>query len=160
MLCGIDFSTKQIDAALIPLDPGNHDVAAVTFRTAPIQSGLRGADRIRDAAHAARQLLFDVKGYEVASVWIEEPFGAYRTADRALLPLMGALVAAIPQRMSVAVIGVQEWRRALGLPGSLTKVAAIDEATTRSGFDAITEHQAEALLVALAGRQQCWSMVA
>jgi hypothetical protein len=97
---------------------------------------------------------------EVTMVWVEEPWGFHRNADRALLPLFGAIMASVPTRASVAGIQPQEWRRTLGLSRRLSKQDAILNAAGRCDLRWPTEHQAEALLIAHAGRRLCWTAAA
>lgn len=175
LLAGIDFSTTQLDAALIPLDKDHGDPTCppITFRRAQIPQSPDKSQRCRLRLVVLKLLsgipitdgtTTHVPGHDVCLTYVEEPYGRYRTSDRALLPIYGALICA-PQTHATG-IHVQEWRRELGLPGNLKKDHAVDAAWTwladhwhhitprdRLTAGKLDEHMAEALLIALAGRQ-------
>jgi hypothetical protein len=166
LLAGIDISTKELTAALIPLDADHGDTACppVVFRAELLPQTHDDGVFYRDLRTAVS---FLVSGRDVQLVYVEKPRGPY--AVRQLNAVYGAVMAAIPVGIARAGIEPQEWRIELGLPRNLKKPAAIEAATDwlapRSSLDggqtwtpmklnySITEHQAEALLVALAARQ-------
>ncbi len=169
MIIGLDISTTQIDAAIIALE---HDVAGiptVTFRhaTIPQTKGAeplyRRVERARHMTRAIAPLFDDVDGWDVQLCYIEEPRGRFR--NDALTGTFDSVCTAIPARIAVSGLQPQAWRRELGLPARLSKDQAIQEAfdwiyhhtPSSAGYKTIeatpTEHQAEALLIAIAGRQ-------
>lgn len=167
LLAGIDWSTKALHAALIPLDEDHGDPSCppVVFRYEELPK--LGADpvaRIREAQAAVQVVTRSYlptldDRHDVVSVWVEEAWGNHRNTDRALLPIYGAIVSGIRDRQTVAGISAREWRKELGLDLRLTKEGAVREAQDwlwqqgpRRSYR-LDEHQAEALLVALAGRQ-------
>lgn len=168
LLAGIDWSSKAIHAALIPLDTDHGDPTQppVVFRTMTLPKPTGDATlRIRAARYATRELLTP----DVATVWVEEAYGTFRTSDRVLLPIQGAIVAGVPTGMTVALITADAWRRELGLKtGRTTSVDAKAEAESYAmdwlsdnlprsgntvGFRVPDEHEVDALCVALAARQ-------
>lgn len=154
LLAGVDLSVSRLDVAIIPLDPDQQRSAI--FRHEPVPKVKDRHQRCRYIPGIIRSLLKD-EDQDVTMVWVEEPFGRYRTADRALLPIFGAVLASIPAWITVTGVGPLEWRRILGLPAGLSKAPAILEAHSRCPDleGALDEHEAEAVLVALAGRLEC-----
>lgn len=164
LLAGIDISTKRLDMAIIPIDVDTPQ--RVTFRTAELPEP-KGDDgvRARSIRLAVRDLFLQ---HDIASAWVEIPIGPpkYRATDSAHLMtgVYWAVMATIPLQVARAGITTLEWRRELGFRGTLEKNAAIDAAATwiagnvppRKWTAPPDEHQAEALLVALAGRAITW----
>lgn len=169
-LVGIDFSTRSIHGAIIPLDPTSSDIQLAMFRTADLPRSSDVATRCR----AVRLALRDwwryatprLPGWDVTSAWVEEPIGPHRGADRALLPILGAILSATPTATTAATITTLEWRRVLDLPLRMTKdqaiLAAVDAWDTNGATNTPppTHHHAEAYLIALAGRTLCWKHAA
>lgn len=157
-LVGIDFSTRSIHGAIIPLDPTSSDIQLAMFRTADLPRSSDVATRCR----AVRLALRDwwryatprLPGWDVTSAWVEEPIGPHRGADRALLPLLGAILGAVPTGTTAATISTLEWRRTLGLPLRMTKQESLDRADAY-GATPPTHHHADALHIAHAGRTLC-----
>jgi hypothetical protein len=177
LLAGIDLSTKRLDAALIPADAEDTTVPPVVFRRFDLPrmptgctAQHRSVERLRDVHDGMRELLRDIRDpsksyfdqlWWVSSVWVEEPFGPRNKATNALREVYGGILASIPPHIERAAIAPREWRRTLGLDP--TKDASIrsarrwlDERHVTSSCD---EHQAEALLIALAGRELTWRAV-
>lgn len=157
MLAGIDFSTRAIHAALIPLEHGNGE-PHVAFRHIAIPKSPNPLDRYYQARLAMRTLCQDEKGYPIHLVVVEQPMG--RFGVRPLWGMFGAIVASVPGIAAVTALDPQTWRRELGLPPRMTKEQAIAEAAMLLGLGGLDEHSAEALLIALAGRQinnRAWS---
>lgn len=174
LLAGIDWSSKAIHAALIPIDPDHGDptTAPVTFRHEPLPD-LQGDPtiRIRAAARSTRELLRSHwPDTLIMSAWIEEAYGRFRNSDRALLPIYGAIVAGVPVGVPVAGIRSHDWRKELGLQiGATSSAEAKAEAQTlvldwlsdntpadsdgTKAFRVPDEHEVDALCVALAARQ-------
>jgi hypothetical protein len=108
--------------------------------------------------------------HEVSSVWVEEPFGPRNKATNALREVYGGILASIPLHIERAAIAPQEWRRVVleAEHGHLDRAWQKEDSTdladlylhrhrqSRAGID---EHQAEALLIALAGRELTWRAV-
>lgn len=169
LVAGIDFSTQAIDACLIPFDPdhGDPELSDITFRRAGIPQHTAHLRPVH-AAYIMQRLLEPVAGAEVSWVWVEEAWGPHRNTDRVLLPIYGAILAAawLPQdRRDVSPITVDEWRKVHGLK----RYAAEDrkrQSITRA-FElardlpvTLTEHAAEAYLIAWAGRRLIWKAAA
>jgi hypothetical protein len=182
-LAGVDFSTHAIHVAIIPLDPdhGDPETPAVIFRHEPLPSLAGNAvTRIREARRLMRrELLRPTRRYEsadidyIAHVTVEEAFGRFRNADRALLPLEGAIVGGVPDHMTADLLTPYAWRKELGLRiGAATSAEAKAEANTyvldwlsdntpASSVDGVPmkafampdEHETDALCIALAARQ-------
>lgn len=181
LLAGIDFSTTAVHAALITWDQRAEQQHAIlrharlpTFKPNTTTPQYRSVRRCEQLAGAVRTLLGEPseQGY-VCSVWIEEPFGAQGTADNVLRELYGGILATIPYDTARAPIAPSQWRHTitsrregLGLaaPPPLvngsrrrdwkawaTKTA--DAWLNAQGFiETSSEHEADALLIALAGR--------
>ena len=158
LLLGVDFSTLAIHAAAIPLDPAARMRPELRLFEAAIP-------KVQDKSQRCRAIMALTRGFylpEVTTVWIEEPWGPYRNADRALLPIYGALLATVPPNIPATGIHTQDWRRALGLSPNLAKADSIKaaqewlvkHAPTFAGV--LNEHHAEALLIAAAGRVITW----
>ena len=79
------------------------------------------ADRAVDAGLALRACLVELDlGPRVAAIGIENPIGPWRSGDRALLPILGALtMAAWP--VGVAWYYPNEWRELVGCTGAATQ---------------------------------------
>jgi len=164
-LVGIDFSSHAIDAAIIPTDP-DAGLRPLTLRRFVFTKHADQAGRIVQAAAGARQLIGDVDGHPISSTWVEEPYTHRWPAARALLPIYGAIIAAtgFPQtRRSATGITAQDWRQTLHMPARASKEEAIQRARDwiltfaqpELAFN-LSEHAAEALLIALAGRHLTW----
>lgn len=151
LIAGVDLSTTRIDVAILPLDPESPRVPV--WRSERLPSSKDRHDRCRHVPQALHSLLVDAE-QDVTMVWVEEPFGRFRSADRALLPIFGAVLASVPKWIEATGIGPLEWRRVLSLPAGLKKGDAIQrvEELTRQQVD---EHAAESYLIALAGRTLC-----
>lgn len=171
LIAGIDISSRQLDACLISLDKTSSFPVGAVFRQEQLPSlqQVGHATHARMVARATHRLLLDVRYrglelHEVVQVVVEEAWGPSRRADRALLPTFGAVLAAIPVRCESFSSTTSEWRRTLGLSARLSKSDAIHEAgkwlrkhqPDSAAPDPFTEHMAEALLIARAGRKLCW----
>lgn len=160
-LCaGIDLSMSRLHAALIPLDPDTTPTIAVHFRETRITG--TGDQRLDNITPLIRELLrptYDGDTVEVA--YVEKPKGRWRSPS--LDALYGATRNAIPNHITRDGFTPSEWRSELGIASKYTKERGIQEArdwiyrhdpryeVTTMGLD---EHYAEALLIALAGRQR------
>lgn len=167
IIAGIDISTRRLDAAILPIDPDLPQT--LVLRTRPLPATRDVGQRLLHVHLGIRWLLHPTTaGGDVTSCWIEEPRGPF--AGRQLNAVYGACMGAVPQRIARSGIDPQEWRAALGLPRKLEKPAAIAAATTwiegnvapglysrpHDGFPELDEHQAEALLICIAGRTITW----
>lgn len=131
-LCvGVDFSSKRLDVALIPLDADHgSDCPPVTLRhhvlpvwrpasTTPQYRSVERCRLVRDAMRKLTAALYMPMGagvlwlgdHHVAHVCVEEPFGSGRKADNVMRELYGAILASIPPHIQRDTIGTQEWRR-------------------------------------------------
>lgn len=162
MIIGLDISTTRIDAAIIPIDHDAGGIPTVTFRhaTIPQTKGAeplyRRVERARNMTRAIAPLFRDVDGWEIHLCYIEEPRGRFR--NDALTGTFDSICTAIPTGIAVSGFQPQAWRRELGLSPRLSKTDAIVAAMEwlidkRAGRITMNEHAAEALLIALAGRQ-------
>jgi hypothetical protein len=143
----------------------------------------RSVERCRVVREAMRELLQPViwktrsvgrstgpgPVHDVLSVWVEEPFGPRNKATNALREVYGGILASIPPHIERAAIAPQEWRRA-HVPDvahfGWTKDDSITYACQhlythdpRHMNTVIDDHMAEALLIALAGRELTWRAV-
>lgn len=158
VLAGVDFSTKAIHVAFVPLDPDVDVRPMLAVRELPKTRD--PAERVRAARRTLRFLLRCVEtmpwGLDVTSLWVEEPIGQYRNADRALLPLYGALLTC---HTAATGITAQDWRHALGIAPRASKADLIAHAHRLAAGTlpaAIDDHCAESYLVAIAGRKLIW----
>ena len=156
MILGVDFSTKAIHGALIPLEQGNGEPALV-FRTYPIPPSLDPLKRYFHARLAMRALSADTDGYPVHLAVVEQPAG--RFAARQMWGMFGAICSSLYGVSAVNALEPEEWRAELGLKTrhrtqGEAKRESIAAAETYRGVAGLNEHEAEALLIALAGRQQ------
>ncbi len=170
LLAGIDFSSIAIDAALIPLDPADTSVPPVEFRRFELPafkpktttSQYRSVERCRAVRRATADFwAASLYGYDTflstTCVWIEEPFGHSQNVMR---ELYGAILASIPPHIAVSTITPAQWRKHHGIDNEKhTSVAhagafVMTQALRgrMSGCIDIDHHMAEALLIALAGR--------
>jgi hypothetical protein len=154
LLAGLDISLHRIDAAFVALD-AEHEEKPL-FRTVPIARVL-GPERLRAAAEATREAFrFRYPYADVATVCIEQPFGR----NSAMLHLYGAVCAAIPRHVhNIAELSAVEVRSTLNIKlkrGENIKARCISEALdwshARGWWGALDEHEADALLTALAWR--------
>lgn len=180
---GIDLSSRALHAALIPADEANpaglppvvfRSVELPRFKPGATTAQWRSVERCRVVRDAVRELLRYVLSlephvvpYEVSSVWVEEPLGARNKATNVLREIYGSALASIPPHIERASIAPQEWRRVIRdegwlTPDTWTKADSVGLAVQwvaehardyHLAFDALDEHHAEALLVALAGRR-------
>lgn len=157
MIAGIDWSTRAIDVVILPVDHdhGDVDLPRVTIRHAAIPVD----DVARRPGHAAFltvDLLGDVAGYAVTHVFIEEGYTHRWNAAAALWPVQGAIAAASwrPGRREAHLIAPNTWRAWHGLPHRAPKDVYVDAARVREPAlpHDITDHVAEAYLIAAAGR--------
>lgn len=164
LLAGLDFSSRAIDAALIPLDPADTSTPPVTFRRFELPvfkpgattSQYRSVERARTVAFVPMLLLGSLHegGPDVECVWVEEPFGHSQNVMR---ELYGGILASIPTHVAVSTITPAQWRKHHGISSgkAVSKIYAWNAMATfypecDNRFP--DEHQADALLVALAGR--------
>jgi hypothetical protein len=159
MIAGIDWSSQALDVVIIPADAdhGDADIPRATIRHAAIPQEKHA--RARRPGHAAFQTveqLADVAGYPVTTVYVEEGFTHRWNAAAALWPIQGAICAAAwrPGRRDVLLVPPNTWRAWHDLPRQASKAVYIDAARAREPSlpHDITDHTAEAYLIALAGR--------
>lgn len=175
LIAGIDLSTVAVHAALLPLDPTIHAFAELASCRIPRDTH---AERLRHVRRAVHQVLADRDDGEIVSVWIERPpiyGGTFRPAFHdELLEVFGAVGASIPLRITAsASLYPSEWRTEVMLtrdeadrPASgrkwrdgAWKRAAITRVKDSCLVEAdypLNEHEADAVLLALAGRGMTW----
>lgn len=180
LLAGIDWSSRALHAALIPIDPDHDDPTCppVTFRVEDLpRPGGDPVHRIRAVQHHTRELLRSPSCGDniswIASVWIEEAFGRYRNADRTLLPIYGAIIAGVAPHIAVSSLSAVQWRKELGLKLGATSTAEakaeaqtlvldwlsdhtpprLVDGTPTKAFAMPDEHEVDALCIALAARR-------
>jgi hypothetical protein len=156
IVAGIDWSSKAIDVALIPLEPDHGDptLERVTLRREAIPQ-IDPLERPYYAAQATAHMLQDVAGYPVVDVFVEEPWTRSWIAAAAMFPVYGAILASGRlHRRNVHALSSNQWRALLDLPSRLEKSSAIDDALVREPSlpRTITDHAAESYLIAVAGR--------
>jgi hypothetical protein len=157
VIAGIDWSTKALDVVIIPADHdhGDADLPRVTVRHAAIPQETK-VHRPGHAAFLTVDLLADVAGYPVTFVFVEENFTHRTNAAVAMWPIQGAICAAAwrPGRREVALIPTNRWRKHHALPFQADKPTYVAAALTREPSlpRDITDHTAEAYLIAIAGR--------
>lgn len=148
---GVDWSTRRIDVCAVPLDediPG----APVFLHALVAGSALDQASRARAAGRVLARLLTGIEnatGGDVVSVAIEHPVGK---GQHIMLPLLGALSAAVQVSVTVAWLRPVAWRSELGLERDGDWKQASIVYATRHTNEALDEHSADALCVALAWR--------
>lgn len=156
-LIGFDISTREITAAIVPLD---HDTTLtdgnpVRFLVEPLTKTTDDGVRYQEVHDSVRRI-FHVAPDDVCLAYVERPYSRFAKAIAPMMGVYGAVMASIPSHVSRAGIAPSEWRAELGLPQRLSKQDAISEARLwlllKVVVADLTEHQAEALLVALAGR--------
>lgn len=160
LVAGIDLSMMRLHAALIPLDPEARPQGMCHFRDVRVTG--RGDERLDNIAPLVRELLrptFDGDTVEVA--YVEKPKGRWRAPS--LDALYGAIRNSIPPHIHRDAFTPAEWRAELGIASRYTKERGKQEArdwlyrydrNAAAKAETIDEHHAEALLIALAGRQR------
>lgn len=167
LVAGVDFNSEQIDVAIIPLDldHGDPDLPVATFRVEKLPPNHGHTDlRPVHAAYLMQRLLAPVNGYDVTQVWVEEPFTMSMQSAKVLGGIFGAVKAGswLPRdRRHVESISADAWRAILGMkkrgPNSDLKQASKEKAGELYGpgmILALSDHLAEALLIAHAARQE------
>lgn len=176
LIAGIDTSTLAIHCALIPVDPGVH--AGAELRSARIKRVAKGAEaeRLRNVRRAMHHVLRDTDdGCEIVAVFIERPPHFLAQKGRTeLIEVYGAACASTPLRIeTVGGLTPAEWRSKVRLElepgdriGRSVRTGAWKEAAirrvTKGGLwleadYPCSEHEAEAILVAIAGRGMYWT---
>ena len=176
LLAGIDISTKALHAAVIPLDPDHGDPACVPvqFRTQTLPAVADEGLRYKAIHVALRHILSSDKHGDIVLCYVEKPRSPHhlrgtQSAQR-MAAVYGAVMASTPPSITSAALEPLEVDHELGLPRAKRplykdrKARNIDTAdrwlTAAGASQRIDEHQADALLVALAGRQlnaRAWS---
>lgn len=171
LIAGVDISTRAIHAALIPLDPTIG--AFAELRCARVAVADKGPQRLRNVRKAMHHVLADATDGEIVAVFIEQPpfFGKLRGGTE-LIEVYGAACASTPLRIDVVgSMQPQTWRSKVGLalePHEKNGRAALDGAWKRAAIRRVldsclveadyplNEHEADSVLVALAGRGLWW----
>jgi Holliday junction resolvasome RuvABC endonuclease subunit len=87
-----------------------------------------------------------------AVVWIERPMGRHVRSVSDLSRVVGAVVAALPDRVSVSEVSPPEWKVGIGLKGNASKRDVWRWASVLIGSDPPDQDAADALAIAWA----CW----
>jgi hypothetical protein len=158
LIAGIDISTRELTAAIIPLDedvPQTLTLRSVRLRRDPNATPLY--NRV-NRARWLRPNIHYLLPRDTTCAYVECPRGPIRNDP--LTGLFDAVCCALPITVTVSGIDPQEWRRTLNLSVTLSKVQSIAQAQYWVGSNVhpdhppLSEHQADALLVALAGRTE------
>lgn len=182
LVAGIDVSSVQLNVALLPLDPTIHALAELRTARLPKDTTAERNRHIRKVVHA---LLTDPDDGEITVVFVEQPppegqqsGGKYGGHDR-LVETYAAVCASVPLRIGVcAALYPQTWRSKVELERSpqdkveptekgkratwkrdAWKRASIERVRQMEilEFDwPITDHEADACLLAIAGRGLHW----
>jgi hypothetical protein len=131
VVMGLDISTQRIDAACIPLAEEPRLGVNINIANHPVKGSPRNpAERCIQAGRAARECLhaMHARGLEITAIAIEEPWGASRKGDRALLPILGAITAQLD------AYPLQWWS-----PGAWRKQIGVDGRTKEAGHSRILE---------------------
>lgn len=154
---GVDLSTTRIDVAAIPLDASRGGLVFATYGV-DNRRPLDLARRCASAGHALGDALGAIQqtyAILVAAVAVEDPIGAHRSADRALLPILGALTMAADPH-PVAWYQPNAWRALIGCQGVAVRTKAGGHARLMELYGAdlagLDEHALDAFGVALAHR--------
>jgi len=145
LIVGIDLSSKQIDAAIIPTDPTI--TQSVAYQTIPVTT-------LRDVRDAVRRICAHPR---IVSVVVERPVGRYGL--HTLLPVFGAVVASVPTQLTVEDYRPNVWRSILGANKATTKLGGqqrVADWLNTNNLAVSTEHHTDALGIALAHRDWFW----
>lgn len=155
-IVGVDISTRQIDCAAIAAAPDLVERPRLARRAIPQRKPLDPAARAADAGLALRACVVELDIGDVVAVGIENPIGPFRGADRALLPILGALTMAV-WPAAVAWYWANEWREIVGAVGAAAQTKDGGHARLKALYglelDGLDEHALDAFGVALAHRQ-------
>jgi hypothetical protein len=155
-IVGVDLSSRQIDAVAIPALPALVGTPRTARQAIPQRRPLDPAERCGEAGMALRVCILAL-GLQPGqgAVAIENPVGQWRGADRALLPILGALTMAV-YPAPVAWYAANTWRELIGCKGSASQTKEGGHARLRADYPqacaGLDEHQLDALGVALAHR--------
>lgn len=153
LCCGIDFSTKAVHVAAIPLDP---DIKGGPWKTAKRV----GKDRHASVHYLVREALRDLAdqaNMDVATVCVEQPVGK---VHRSMHELHGVIRAATPPSIPSTSLSPSEWRKAIGVT-TIGKAAGLEQVRNLypdcSDWD---EHELDALGICTAWRSIQWKETA
>lgn len=142
-VCGIDVSSKSIDAIFVPLDPELEDGQIDYFRLE-----LAGDSAIDRASRAAGAIPSGTVWDDVVRVVIERPYGPAVHSVIVAHLVIGAIIANLPERLRPpTLIQPRSWRKKNGLPITASKqdvrahvirtVPGISAALAQDTYDAI-----------------------
>lgn len=172
LVAGVDISTHAVTAALLPLDPDQH--VAAEFRHVRVRQSKNPCERLRSVRDATHHALRDPDDGEVLEVYVERPpFFLAQKGRTELVEVYGAVVASTPRRVQrVGGLEPQTWRSMVGLqlhpadvlPRGKSRAGGWKRAAIRRVLDQalvpadypLSDHEAEAVLVAIAGRGLHW----
>jgi len=151
-ISGVDFSSKAIHIATIPLNP---DAGTVWPRwdAYPLPGGGVPIEELCQTAGTI--LIAHTIAVQPAQLVVERPWTRQWNSANLLLPLFGALITAADTLAPTLSLTVAEWRKELGLPANTKKPHIIQYALTQLLDEPITpldDNAAEAFLIALAAR--------
>ncbi len=149
-LCvGVDFSTKAVHVAAIPLDP---DVPGGPWK----RHQVIGVDRYSEVHRLTRILISELGAWamrDVATVCVEQPVGK---VHRSMHELHGVIRAAIPPGIPSTSLSPSEWRKAIGVT-TIGKAAGLEQVRnlypTTADWD---EHELDSLGIATAWARIQW----
>lgn len=148
-LVGIDVSTYAIDIVGLPEDEG---VAVTMVSSIP----LRGATALERAMLAPSVIPRGSAWDDVVRVAIERPYGPGGDTLFALHLMVGAVVAALPERLRpVLLVRPATWRKQAGLSGRASKAdvkAYVRELVLAASADRWKQDTCDAYCIALALR--------
>lgn len=165
LIAAVDLSTTALHVAILPLDPTTY--APAELRVEPLEHHPKGPDRIRYVRTALHHALEEPDDGEIVSLWVEQP-PFVRTNFNGhddVVSIYAACIASCPTRIKECKALVpQTWRKIVGLkPADRSsaglKRASIERVRSQDWIDGdwpLTEHHADAILLALAGRHLHW----
>jgi hypothetical protein len=114
---GFDISTVRVDCAAVPMLDQPRLGHNIQLANHPVKGTPRNAaERCIQAGRAAKECLhaMHARGLEITAIAIEEPWGASRKGDRALLPILGAITAQL-DAYPIQWWAPSSWRKQIGV---------------------------------------------
>jgi hypothetical protein len=149
-ILGIDLSSTQLDGCLL-VDGQPPVLRRETLgkATEPL------IERVRRVPFAVLTLTLP-SGGQIVPNWIvlEDAFGRFRKADRAMHMVIGAIVASAPRDSQVMLLSCGDWRTAIGAKNTKAEGhVAVYQALLRNRDDReFDEHELDALGITLGAR--------
>lgn len=146
-VCGVDLGGKRARLCFVDPEDVRHPLM-VRFEPTPAQ--YKATTFVDCAKWAANNVPPVWHKMSPLVVWFEQPFGPGRTVAQLNL-MAGALLGGLARSVGVEFVPAVECRTLLGLPGRLTKDAAVEWATTNADADfSWDHHDADSYIVARA----------